>query len=403
MPTTPSLSLPEARRLALAAQGFADPPPARAPDRRHLHRVLRRVGLLQIDSVNVLVRSHYLPLYSRLGPYPTALLDEEAYSRRSLFEYRAHEACLVPVSLHPALRWRMRRHLGEGTWSHMRRLAASRPGFVADVLAEVGRRGPVTAGDLGAGPVSEGPWWGWSDTKIALEWLWWTGQLAVAERRGFQRLYDLPERVLPTEVLAAPDLAPEEAHRRLLARAALALGVGTAGDLADYFRLRSDEARPRLGELVEEGHLERVAVEGWAQPAYRHRGVRLPRRVEAAALLSPFDSLVWERSRTERIFGFRYRIEIYVPERKRVHGYYVLPFLLGEELVARVDLKADRRAGALVVRAAFAEDGKGAGGRGDRGVVGPLREELARMGSWLGLERVVVEERGDLAPALRRA
>jgi uncharacterized protein YcaQ len=277
----------------------------------------------------------------------------------------------------------------------MERLATEKPGFVRAVLAEVAERGPLAASELTDPGPRRGPWWGWGDGKAALEWLFWTGEVAVAERRNFERRYDLTGRVLPPEVLASPTPPPEEAHRQLLVHAAGALGVATASDLADYFRIRVSEARPRVAELVEAGVLEAVEVEGWNRPAYLHTGARVPRRVEARALLSPFDSLVFERSRTERLFGFRFRLEVYVPAAQRVHGYYVLPFLLGEDLVARVDVKADRRRRVLLVPGAFAEPAAAAG------TAAHLVGELLRLASWLGLDDVEVGHRGDLAAALR--
>jgi uncharacterized protein YcaQ len=355
-------------------------------DRRHLHRLMGRLRLLQIDSVNVVVRSHYLPVFSRLGAYERDLVDREAYRRRALFEYWAHEASLLPVALQPLLRWRMAR--GEA-WGRMARMAEEKPGYVQSVLDEVTDRGPLAASELSEPGARRGPWWGWADGKATLEWLFWTGQVAVAGRRNFERCYDLPERVLPSEVLAAPTPPVEEAHRRLLAHAAAAHGVGTAADLADYFRIRVPEARPRLAELVEAGELVPVEVEGWDRPAYLHVDARLPRRIDRCAL--------FERSRTERLFGFRFRLEVYVPAAQRVHGYYVLPFLLGEHLVARVDLKADRRRRVLLVLGAFAEPG--ADRRAD--LVGALTGELLRLAGWLGLEDIEVGERGDLAHALR--
>jgi len=385
--------------VAIAAQGFADPRPSGTPDVRALRRVLRRVGLLQIDSVNVLVRSHYLPLLSRLGPYPPALLERSAYrAPRELFEYWGHEASLLPVRLQPLLRWRMAR-AAEDAWGSMRRLQAERPGFVQQVLATVAARGPVSAGDIAEARVRPaGPWWDWDETKTALEWLFFTGRVATAARRGFERVYDLTERVLPAEVLAAPTPDPVEAHRELVRLAAVAHGVATERDLRDYFRLTPGQSRPAVQSLVESGDLLPAAVEGWRQPAYLAPGARLPRRVRAAALLSPFDSLVWERTRTERLWGFRYRLEIYTPASKRVHGYYVLPFLLGEDLVARVDLKADRKAGVLRVPGAHLEPGRAAGP-----VAEALAGELQALAGWLGLGGVAVPERGDLAPALAAA
>jgi uncharacterized protein YcaQ len=392
------LSAAQARRVALAAQGFADPPPAGAPGGRALRRVLDRVGLFQIDSVNVLQRAHYLPLFSRLGPYDTALLDRAAHrAPRRLFEYWGHEASLLPVELQPLLRWRMAR-AAEEAWGGMRRVRSERPELVAEVLEEVRARGPVAASAVleHERPKRTGPWWDWSDVKRAFEWLFWSGQITSARRRGFERLYDLPERVLPPAVLATPTPSEPDAQRALVRLAARSLGVAAERDLRDYFRLPVAAAKARVAELVEAGELWPVAVEGWPAPAYLDPAARMPRRVEAQALVGPFDSLLWERTRGERLFGFRYRIEIYVPAPKRVHGYYVLPFLLGDRLVARVDLKADRAVGALRVQAAHAEPDA------PPDTAAALHEELAAMAEWLGLERVVVVPRGDLAPALGR-
>lgn len=397
---TEALPLTRARRIALAAQGFAKARPrgSAGPGPGHLRRVLDRTGLLQIDSVNVLVRAQYLPAFSRLGPYPRAALDRLAV-RRELFEYWGHEASLLPVTLHPLLRWRMQRaRAGLETWAPMARLAAERPGYVAHLLDEVRERGPVTAGELATEPPRQGTWWTWSPTKTALEYLFWCGDITTASRRGFERVYDVTERVLPAAVLAAPTPVEHDAQRELLALAARYLGVATAGDLADYFRIRVPDARPRIAELVEDGRLVRVSVAGWTQPAYLDPAARRPRRVGARALLAPFDPLVWERARVQRLFDFHYRIEIYVPAALRRHGYYVLPFLLGERLVARVDLKADRAGGRLIVRAAHPEPGA----PGD--TAAELAAELAEMAAWLGLDDVdAAAATGELALALRAA
>ena len=305
----------------------------------------------------MLQRAHYLPLFSRAGPYDTTLLDRAAhYAPRRLFEYWGHEASLLPVALQPLLRWRMAR-AADDAWGSMRRIERERPELVAEVLEEVRARGPVAASEVLAHerPARSGPWWGWSDVKRAFEWLFWSGQLTSARRRTFERLYDLPERVLPAEVLRTPTPPVEDAQRELVRIAARSLGVAAERDLRDYFRLPAADAKARVAELAEAGELLGVEVEGWRAPAYVAPGARVPRAVDAAALVGPFDSLIWERNRTERLFGFRYRIEIYVPAPDRVHGYYVLPFLLGDRLVARVDLKADRQAGALLVQAAHAE------------------------------------------------
>jgi uncharacterized protein len=391
------LSLPQARRIALAAQGFADPPPGGgAPTGRSVTRLFDRVGIVQIDSVNVLSRAHYLPLFARVGPYDRALMDRPAhYAPRRLFEYWGHEASLIPVALQPLLRWRMER-AADDAWGGMRRIQRERPELVAQVLEEVRASGPVPASEVleHERPKRTGPWWDWSDVKRAFEWLFWSGQVTSARRRGFERLYDLPERVLPADVIKTPTPPIDEAQRGLLKVAARSLGVGTARDLRDYFRLPADDVKARLPELVESGELLEVEVEGWRQPAYLDPAARLPRRVRARALVGPFDSLIWERDRTERLFGFRYRIEIYVPAPQRVHGYYVLPFLLGDRLVARVDLKADRKRSALLVQAAHAEPDA------PPETAVELREVLESMAGWLELDRVEVMRRGDLAPAL---
>ncbi len=396
---TQTLSAAEARRIALVAQGFGEPRPATRPGWRQMRRTLERLGLVQIDSVNVLVRAHYLPLFSRLGPYDPARLDRAAYSgiRRTVFEYWGHQASLMPVTLHPLLRWRMERAArGVGIYGGLTRWARRRRPYLDEILAEVEERGPLSASELRNGGKSRGSWWGWSEGKTALEWLFWAGRVTTATRRGFERVYDLPERALPPAVLAAPTPAEDEAQRALLLRAARALGVATERDLADYFRLHVTDARRRITELVEARALLPARVEGWAEPAYLHPEARAPQRVTARTLLSPFDSLVFERRRTERIFDFHYRLAIYTPARLRSHGYYVLPFLLGDRLVARVDLKADREACVLRALSAHTEPGVE-----PRRVAGALRQELADMAAWLGLDRVVVSGRGDLVRALR--
>jgi uncharacterized protein YcaQ len=393
------LSAAQARRMALAAQGFADPPARREPDGWALRRVLDRVGLIQIDSVNVLSRAHYLPLFSRLGPYDTELLDRAAWrAPRRLFEYWGHEASLLPVATQPLLRWRMER-AGDDAWGGMRRIQRERPELVDRVLADVRERGPIAASEVveEEAPARTGPWWDWSDVKRAFEWLFWSGQITSARRRGFERLYDVPERVLPREVVETPTPSLEDAQRELVRIASRALGVAAEKDLRDYFRLPVAEARARVEELVEAGELWPVEVERWSLPAYVHPEARLPRAVDARALVGPFDSLVWERPRVERVFGFRYRIEIYVPKPKRVHGYYVLPFLLGDRLVARVDLKADRAAGVLRVQASHAEPDAPAE------TAEALAAELESMAGWLGLDGVAVQPRGDLAAPLAAA
>jgi len=388
-----------ARRITLAAQGFADPRPGTAPNRKHLAKVLDRVRLFQLDSVNVAVRAHYMPLFSRLGAYPMELLEDAAWSDsarkpRMLVEYWAHVASLIPVEDWPLLGQRRRRWVSR---SH------GDPALLADILAVVKQEGPLGAGaieDRLGGPSSprpKGGWWNRSAVKSACERLFDIGELSVATRRGFERMYDLTERVLPPDVLArhVPD---DEANRRLTLAAAQAFGIATEPDLRDYYRLRPEDSRAAVASLVDEGLLAPVTVQGWRLPAYRYTGARVPRRVSARALLCPFDPLVWRRERTEALFDFHYRIEIYTPEPKRIYGYYVFPFLLDEAIVARVDVKADRAAGVLRVPGAFAEPGVDSGR-----VVVELAAELRLMAEWLGLSGVVVGNRGDLATALRVA
>jgi uncharacterized protein len=391
------LSRDEARRIALAAQGFAEPRPSGRRDRRHLRRVIAQIGLLQIDSVNVLVRSHYMPLFSRLGDYAPELLDSAwlgAPADRELFEYWGHMASLMPYEVHPLLRWRMAQAADKNE-DIFGRLNRSRPGFMQAALDEIRERGALSAREITGAGASKGGWWGWSDGKHALEALFAAGRVAAAGRRGFERLYDLPERVIPARVLAMPTPAIEDAQRGLMRIAARALGVGTEKDLCDYFRIRVGAGRPRIRELVETGELIPASVEGWREPAFVARDPKSPRKLDASALLSPFDSLIWERARTERIFGFRYRIEIYTPSANRKYGYYVLPFLLGDQLVARVDLKSDRATRTLLVQGAHCEPGVR-----PSTVAEPLMRELVTMASWLGLEQIKVTRRGDLAKKL---
>jgi uncharacterized protein YcaQ len=401
---TGGLSLGQARRITLAAQGFGRSRPG-APTARHLRAIVDRLHLLQIDSVSVLVRSHYLPLFSRLGPYDRTSLDRLAWpakGERHFFETWAHEASLMPIEYEPLLRWRKARARNhEGIWGGPSRVAKERPELVADLLERVRRDGPLAASEVTAPRErTKGQMWDWSEEKRALEWLFVTGQLYVARRRSsFERMYDVPERVLPPSVLDAPTPSEDVARAQLLLHAADALGVATLGDLADYFRMKVPAARPVLAELVAAGELLETSVEGWKQPAYVRPGVVVPRRIDARAVLTPFDPVVWERSRAQRLFGFDYRIEIYTPAAKRVFGYYVLPFLLGETLVGRVDLKADRARGVptLHVKGAFAEPGADPGA-----VAEALGAELGELARWLGLGDIAVDARGDLAAALQR-
>ena len=400
MPPLERLPAPLARRIALAAQGLADARPTAVAGTRALRTTVDRLAVVQIDSVNVVSRSHYLPLFSRLGPYDRALLDGLHGRRHDVFEYWAHEASYLPVRLHPFLRWRMAAAEQEA-WGSMTRVAREQPGLVAELLDRVRTGGPLRAGELGGErPKTPGQMWNWHPGKAALEYLFFTGQLTARSRTaGFERVYDLPERVLPAAVLRAPTPDRPDAIRELVRTASRALGVATETDLRDYVRLSPVETRTAIAELTEGGELVPVEVEGWGRPAWLDPAARRPRWARARALLSPFDSLVWERPRVERLFGFRYRLEIYTPAAQRVHGYYVLPFLLGDELVGRVDLKADRQAGVLRVQAAHVEEHHPAPGL----VADELAAELRLMADWLELEDVVVAGRGDLAPALTRA
>lgn len=355
--------------------------------------------MIQIDSVNVVTRTHYLPLFSRLGAYPRAWLEEEAWGgKRSLFEYWGHEASLLPVENQPLWRWRMARaEAGEGSWSGIARFGHERRDYIDGVLTEIERRGPVTGADFATGPRGAPGWWSWSDGKRALEWLFWSGKFTTLTRKGFERVYDLPERALPRAVIESPALDEAQAQRELVRIAARALGVATAADLRDYFRLSLADARARITELVEEGALIPVSVEGWGKPAFLDSAARKPRRISHIALLSPFDNLIWFRERTERLFGVRVRLEIYTPAHKRQHGYYVLPFLQDEAITARVDLKSDRQAGLLRVQAAWREP------EATADTPEALAAELRLMAAWLGLGGVEVMERGDLASSLSSA
>lgn len=395
----------QARRIALAAQGFTDRPHA-VPSMKTFDRTVARTGVLQVDSVNVLQRAHYMPLYSRMGPYDVDLLRRASERRpRRVVEYWAHVQALMPVDLWPLMRHRMDHYRSErGKW-----------GFTADptleprVLEAVRDRGPVTARHLeeefSTGPRTKEHWgWNWSEARKVLDYLFLVGDVAIAGRTSqFEVLYDLTERVLPPAVLAAPTPTPQEAVTELVRRAARSHGVASAACLADYYRLRLQPAPGRastgvaVDQLVEEGELVPVTVQGWKRRAYLHREARLPRKVGARTLLSPFDPVVWERDRLEALFDFFYRIEIYVPAQKRLHGYYVLPFLLGDRLVARVDLKADRAAGVLLVPGAFAEP------HAPAETAEELAVELRRLAGWLGLDDVVVGARGDLCDGLRVA
>jgi uncharacterized protein YcaQ len=398
MGATPvQLSLAQARRIALAAQGFATPRPTGRTDRRHLRKVLDHIGLIQIDSVNVLVRSQELPLFSRLGSHDRTLIPS-ATKAGELFEYWGHEAAHVRTEHHRLWRWKMEQSVS-GPWRSAEELLKKRRSYVDEVFQRVVAEGPVAAGELSERTEKKGAWWDWDHAKLALEYLFMTGRLTATRRpNDFARLYDLPERVIPSEHLNAPSPTEHDAHRELLDMAGRAVGVGTARDIADYFRLKFTTAKPRIDELVESGRLLPAVVGGSRHKVYVHAEARLPRSVEARALLSMFDPVVWFRPRAEWLFDFHYRIEIYTPAERRKYGYYVLPFLLGDRLVARVDLKADRANGTLLVPGVFGED------HADPKSVAPaLAEELSVMAQWLNLDSIRVGTKGDLAKAVRSA
>jgi uncharacterized protein len=397
-----SLSLAQARRIALAAQGFGQPRGHEEAGKGHVRRMVERLGAVQIDSVNVLARAHTLPAFSRLGRYRTEDLHALAYGgrKRALFEYWGHEASLLPVALQPLLRWRMARAArGVGIYGALAQFGRERRELIDEVRREIADRGPLAAGELSHQHRGEGGWWGWSDGKRALEWLFWAGEITTATRRGtFERVYDLTARVLPASVIEAPTPSEPDAQRALVRIAARCLGVATGRCLRDYFRLNPADGKARIAELVEAGEVTPVSVEGWTEAAYLDRDARWPRHMQAQALVAPFDPLIWQRQRAEALFGARIRIEIYTPREKRAFGYYVLPLLLGDRIVARVDLKADRAASVLRVQAAHAEPGAA-----KPAIIEPLAAELRLMAAWLGLERVRVARWGDIARLLDRA
>lgn len=397
-PTRESLSLAQARRIALAAQGFLDRRHT-IPTMRTFERTLDRTGVLQVDSVNVLQRAHYMPLYSRMGAYDVDLLRRASETRpRRMVEYWAHVQAFMPVELWPHMQWRMdqyRATRGSKWWGSVP------DGMKEKVLALVAETGALTAREAAqrlddAGPAAKEGWgWNWSDSRKTLDILYMFGDLAIAGRnQQFEIRYDLPERVIPRDILERPTPTKEEAHLELTRRAVRSHGVGTAKDIADYYRTAVADTTRALTTLIEAGEVAPVRARGLRRPAYLHTAARLPRRIGARALLSPFDPVVWERERTEALFGFRYRIEIYTPAHKRIHGYYVLPFLLGDRIVGRVDLKADRKLGVLQVKGAYAEE------HAPAETAAELAAELVRLAGWLGLGDILVEPRGDLAPGL---
>lgn len=434
-----TISTDEARRIALAAQGFTDPRPSGRVDARHVRRVLDRLGVLQLDSLNVVCRSHYLPIFARLGPYPREALDRMCWGdqQRELFEYWGHAASLLPMPTHPLVRWRMQAAerwdwnqwsstiqppagwstsldpaLHAAPWAAiagMTRLSKERPRLVDEVLAVVTERGPVTsreaspdgrrrsAADPDPDPTT-GRMWNWQDTKIALEWLLYMGKVAIAKRHNFERFYDLTERVIPADIVALPVPSRDDAQRELIRIAARAHGIAAEKQLGDYFHLPAAHAKARVAELVLAGELIPVRVERVPQQMYLWPEAPTPPKVHARALLSPFDSLIWDRDRTLRLFAFHYRISIYTPAAQRTHGYYVMPFLLGDRFVARVDVKADRQQSALLVPAVHAEPDVC-----ETDVAAELADELRLMANWLELDRVLANGQGNLGPRLSRA
>lgn len=397
------ISLKSARRLALTAQGFsgAQPTPGKATRWQALSKVIDNLNLLQIDSVNVLSRSHYLPLFARLGSYDKAVLDKHtlAPKNRRCFEYWAHEASILPYRYQPLLRWRMDdARNGTGIYKGLVEFARNKPQVIADTLEKVRAEGPLRPRDFGQPAVRSGEWWGWNDNKTALEHLFWTGDVTTASRNGFERLYDVPERVLPDDTHAAPSPCRADAIRELARHSARALGISTETDIRDYFRLPVADARQAVADLVESGELHMVEVQGWNKPGYIWHEAKSARSFERATMLSPFDPLVWNRDRAERLFDFRYRIEIYTPAPKRQFGYYVLPILIGEHLSGRLCMKADRQAGTLRVNAAWHEDGIDPGAASES-----IAPALHNMSRWLDLERVEIAGRGNMATQLKTA
>ena len=374
-----SLSIADARALALAAQGFDTARPKTKATQRHVDALISRLGVIQIDSVNVLVRSQELPLFSRLGNHNRNAIPK-ATEQQKLFEYWGHEAAHLPVEIHPLFRWKMEAaRLGKAKHWGLTSFYDDNKAFVKRMLKHVEKNGPTTSRELSTRTEKKGTWWDWDEAKVALEYLFLTGQL-MSRGRGtdFARIYDTPERVLPEDVLNAPTPSEHDARKQLLVRSAIAQGVATASDLADYYRQKPTTVKPLITELVEEGELRTVAVDGWTEKAFIHRAAKLPKQLHATALLSPFDSLVWCRPRNERLFNFHYRIEIYTPKEKRKFGYYVLPFMMNGEMVGRVDLKADRANSKLLVHSVHTEKGV------KRSTINDvLNNELRTMASWL--------------------
>lgn len=395
-----TVSIGEARRIALHAQGFQGQSRDTKPTWGKIARTVDDLHLLQIDSVNVLIRSHYLPLYARLGDYDRAALDKRTFEQkhRQFFECWAHEASFVPLELHPLMRWRMERaKAGDGIYGHMDRFGKENAAFLKATLKHIEKTGPIRSSEVPEGGKSQGSWWGWSKGKLALETLFDQGLVTAATRQSFERIYDITERVIPAEVLNIPTPPEADGFRSLIEKSAIALGIGTEKDLRDYFRLPIAEARKAIAENLEMGVLHEVNVEGWKLKAYLHRNAKLPKKAGATALLSPFDPLVWNRDRAERLFNFHYRIELYTPEPKRKFGYYVLPMLHEDQLVGRFCLKADRATSTLLVNASHYEDGID-----PREIADTTRTEIRKMATWLGMEHVSIARKGNFASNLRK-
>jgi len=389
------ISLDAARRIALGAQGFNDQKPTGRVDVRHFRKVMNTLGLVQLDSVNVCVRTHYMPFYARLGPYEQDGLDAWLNTSGENFEYWAHEAAVLPVDRFPLWRWKMQEMK---PWRRASALLEAHPELLDDVLRQVQERGPITVTDLDAPAARTEAWWGYGPGKVALEVLFADGKITALRTGNFQRLYDLPDRAIPPNILDEPKIDRDDAYRQLIVAGTKHHGIGSLHDIADYFRLNIPTARPFFAQLATEGLIEEVEVAGWKGPVYVDPDAVRPRSISGTTLLSPFDPVVWYRERAERLFNFRYRIEIYVPEPKRVFGYYVLPLMVDGHLVGRVDLKADRKNAALLVRSAFREEGTDEGA-----VASALGAELERFAGWLGLTSIDLADKGNLMSALRKS
>lgn len=393
------MSLDVARRVALSAQGFSDPRPKGNPDRRHLRRVMKRLRVLQLDSIPIVARTQYMPFHSRLGPYDMSLLDHIAYSDDEWFEAWSHEASLLPVESEPLIRWTWERARAGETWKSLREVADREPAYVQSVLEEVRDRGAVAGGELSdPRPLTDdgSGWWHRSLGVLALDWLYRTGELGIRRRGNFEKVFSPIDDIVPAEVRALPAPSVEDAQRKLALSAVEALGVGTADDVADYFRLPIREIRTALDVLVEEGTVVPATVRGWHKPAFADPNARIPRMIRGSTVLSPFDPVVWKRDRAERLWGFEYKIEIYTPAAKRRWGYYVLPVMVDGHLVARLDVKTDREAGVLRIKASHVEAGYHNGDTAES-VLSAI-EDLRQL---VGSSEVDIEDRGDFASALR--